>query len=92
MANIVEEQSDLGLYLLLASSDLSFAPSDSLQRIKILFFRSQMIWSYTVCKDKVYLGTAGLGLIKIMHKFLGSLSILLTQCKFLVILLLDGCF
>ena len=51
-----------------------------------------MIWSYTVCKDKVYPGTAGLLLIKIMHKFLGSLSILLTQCKFLVILLLDGCF
>ena len=26
------------------------------------FFRSQLIWIYTVCKDKVYPGSAGLGL------------------------------
>ena len=27
------------------------------------FFRSQLIWIYTVCKDRVYLGSAGQGLI-----------------------------
>ena len=27
------------------------------------FFRSQRIWSYTVCKGMVYLSSAGLGLI-----------------------------
>ena len=26
------------------------------------FFRSQLIWIYTVCKDRVYPGSAGLGL------------------------------
>ena len=26
------------------------------------FFRSQLIWIYTVCKDRVYLGSAGQGL------------------------------
>ena len=28
------------------------------------FFRSQLIWIYTVCKDRVYPGSAGQGLIK----------------------------
>ena len=27
------------------------------------FFRSQLIWIYTVCKGRTYLGSAGLGLI-----------------------------
>ena len=28
------------------------------------FFRSQLIWIYTVCKGRIYLGSAGQGLIK----------------------------
>ena len=28
-----------------------------------IFFRSQLIWIYTICKGRVYLGSAGQGLI-----------------------------
>ena len=31
------------------------------------FLRSQLIWIYTVCKDRVYLGSAGQGLISSIH-------------------------
>ena len=34
-------------------------------QIQISFFlRSQLIWIYTVCKDRIYPGSAGLGLIE----------------------------
>ena len=34
------------------------------------FWRSQLIWIYTVCKNRVYPGSAGLGLIKLSLWFL----------------------
>ena len=37
------------------------------------FFRSQLIWIYTVCKGSVYRGSAGLGLAPLSIKQLGSI-------------------
>ena len=40
-------------------------------------FRSHLIWIYTICKDRVYLGSAGLGLINILSYFSIEIIILL---------------
>ena len=45
------------------------------------FFRSQLIWIYTVCKCRVYLGSAGQGLRVILFRLcLPSLQLVLVLC------------
>ena len=48
------------------------------------FFRSQLIWIYTVCKGRVYLGSAGEGLIAFLYKalYFQSLLVKLDTIKF----------
>ena len=43
------------------------------------FFRSQLIWIYTVCKGRVYLGSAGLGLTLCM---LGNFAYFFVVCGY----------
>ena len=47
------------------------------------FFRSQLIWIYTVCKDRVYPGSAGQGLITSWQQLISQLQVWysITSCQ-----------
>ena len=51
------------------------------------FFRSQLIWIYTVCKDRAYPGSAGTGLTLNLNNNSGtssaSVSVKLVQCNWI---------
>ena len=60
----------------------------------VSFFRSQLIWIYTVCKSGIYPGSAGPGLIYCRKKsFLYSFSLsLLISGSFFILAKTNGCF